>query len=90
MNYIAGVCHLYLISFIFVVELNTVIGGEICAVLGFLCSIEWQFVSNILGQTVGSIFKSQVRFCETSVTNYHFTLHKNPEERRLFYIVAEA
>lgn len=60
MNDIAGVFCLYLISFIFVVELNTVIGGEICAVLEFLCSIEWQFISNIMGQTVGSVFKSQV------------------------------
>jgi hypothetical protein len=59
-NDIAGACLLYLISFTFVAELNTVIGGEICAVLGLLCSIEWQVVSNILGQTVGPIFKSQV------------------------------
>jgi len=30
------------------------------------------------------------RFHETSVTNYHFKLHKIPEERTLFYIVTEA
>lgn len=60
MNDIAGAFLVYLISFTFVVELNTVIGGEICALLGFLCSIELQFVSNILGQTVGPIFKGQV------------------------------
>jgi hypothetical protein len=30
------------------------------------------------------------RFHETLVTNYHFTLHKIPEECRLIYIVTEA
>lgn len=60
MKDIVGACLLYLISFTFVAELNTVIRGEICAVLGFLCSIEWQIVSNVLGQTVGPNFKSQV------------------------------
>jgi len=59
-NEIVGACLLYLISLTFVVGLNTVIGGEMCAVLGFLCNIGDKFVSNILGQTVGPIFKSQV------------------------------
>jgi hypothetical protein len=60
-NDIAGACLLYLISFTFVVvELNAVKGAEICAVMGFLCSIEWQFVSNILGQHMGPILKGQV------------------------------
>jgi hypothetical protein len=83
-------CLLYLISFTFVVELNSVKGGAICAIVGFLCSIEWQFFSIILGQPVGPIVKVKCRFHETSVTNYHFTLHKIPEDRRLIYTVAEA
>lgn len=62
MNDIAGACLLCLISFTFVVvELNTAKGGEICAILGFIYSIEWQFVSNVLGQHMGPIFKGQVR-----------------------------
>jgi len=36
-------------------------------------SYERQILTDVLGQTISPIFKGQVR-------NYHYSLHKNPEE----------
>jgi hypothetical protein len=48
---------------------------------GILGSVQWQFLTDVSGQHIGSIFKGQG--CpKTSAINYHSTLCKIPEESR--------
>jgi len=43
---------------------------------GVLRSEQWQFLTDVLGQTLGPIFS-----VETSVRSYHYSMHNNTEER---------
>ena len=56
-----------------------------------LRSVEWQFLTDVLGQTINPISKVQevkdlkigpIGCPETSVRNYHYTVRKIPEGRR--------
>ena len=62
---------------------------------GMLRSVDWQLVTDVSGQRICPILKGQavqegcltleygpVCCPETSVTKYHSTLRKSPEERR--------
>jgi hypothetical protein len=61
---------------------------------GKLCSIQWQFFTNISGHTIGPIFKvfffldtwplklGMIGYPEMLVMNYYHMLHNFPEEHR--------
>jgi hypothetical protein len=48
---------------------------------GMLCSTDWKFFTEVLGQPIGPIFKGQV-VQATSESNYQSALHNIPDEQR--------
>jgi len=56
---------------------------------GMLCSIDWKFFTEVLGQPIGPIFKGQV-VQETSESNYQSALYNIQTSKDLIYNAAEA